>query len=256
MKRIIHLDSKDFVSGSSNNQPRLSIDYGFELTGKNTRIKLSGYNIPNSYFQVSATLNNNTFEFEEDDAFGEFTITITSGWYTFSTLISELQTQIAASLATSAAVTVTFNTINGQITFTSDAVTDIALNLAGNPGFAALIGFPATDGVFANTQTSTDSINLTPRRYIYLYSKEIKSMLPLGTLVHVSNNQERMLYKIDTTGDFLDVNILKENISGKYGNLIQGNIPKFLSMECYDAFGNLIDFHGAPWSVDFEIQYC
>lgn len=257
MKRILHFDSADFVGNSNNNEPVLTVDHGFEVKKcKGATLKLSGYNIPNSFFQVLSTLSNNTFVLNEDDGNAALNLTITSGWYTWASLVTELSTVINAALVTSAAVTVSYNQINGHLTFTSDGVTDIALNLAGNQGFADLIGFPAANTGFANSHESTNPINLLPRKYMFLKCDELKTLQGgYETKVSTSNDEEKVLYKIDTVGDFGDVNVLRENVSGKYGNMIEGSVPKFIKLQCYDRDRNLIDFNNHPWSVDFEIEY-
>ena len=252
-KTILHFDSRNYESGSTNNEPKLKIDHPIAV--KNGKIRLVGYNIPNSFHQVSASLGNNSFEFEEDDGNAEYTVTITSGWYTSTQLKAELETQIAALLATSTSVTISFNDINGTMTFTSDGVTDIKLNLSGNQGFADLIGFTAEDGSFANTQTGAYPINMTPVRYIYLQSSLV-TMTQFGTSFHSSDGTEKIMYKIHTTGDYGDINILKDNVGNKFDYGFNGTIQKYNTFKFLDSWGNVVNFQNIPWNLEFEVEEC
>lgn len=73
--------------------------------------------IPNTFYNVPSTNNMNKFVIFETDT--EYTITITPGNYTASSLATELETQLDASAATNT-FTVTYSSATGKLTFTTN----------------------------------------------------------------------------------------------------------------------------------------
>jgi hypothetical protein len=218
-------DSTDFTWSFNRNTIRI------------TEILIKSIEIPFSYYVFNT--NNNFFLINGS------TVSITPGTYTFSSLITELETQIDAEIG--GTTTITFSTTTYKYTITHSAPIQITANETTSPA-ARMLGFRATSAS-ATTITGDSAIDLSGPNYLLVRSNFL-----------TKNIAHRMLYADDSYDNvLLDVPTIQATPGSTIGYI--PNIPVRLSyplkifttdiidISLTDEYGNIIDLNGLDWAI-------
>lgn len=193
-----HADTKRFKYLRISNQERVSgTPYDFECAfGTDVRmdhvieLHLHSVSIPNIANNVSAAIDNNVFQANFTIA-GPFNIVIPDGFYSTSSMLAYLTTQINAFIGPST-IAITQDPITNLITFTiTGAETMQILSLASGSTLAPTLGIYADSGAGLATYTTTSIPNFRGATYYFIHSLELGS---------------NVTYLISQNGQTFDVN--------------------------------------------------
>lgn len=243
-RRILYSgDGTNVGTSGQNSQIRFNFR-DFEYIDQVTQVSLIDYSIPNTAYIVNSRNNKVYFE---TDADGALTATIANGDYTGTTLATELSTKM--SLLSSSAITVTYSSSTGKLSFVIAAGT-LRVKFATNTTYSArkLLGFNAEDTTAAASFDSTNIIDLSTFKHYFINIKE----LPMANKSVQTNIDER-------NGDFV-IPIESSFLEFDYRGNSEIQIIRldgyrhfhYLTVEIKDQDGNYVDFNGAHWILHLE----
>ena len=199
---------------------------------------LTDFVMNNSLYNVNN--NNNKIYFAEG---GSLTATLTNGYYTRNDLASEIKTQMDATGAET--YTVSYNNITGKYTFSATGNFNFEFATNTTNSSRKLLGFNEEDTV-SNTQiTSSNIVDLSSYKFIYVNIKENKISQYYG------KNYFSASLKINDNSSFLS-NIRYEYKADSNRQYVKFNNTKSIKYEFYDENFNELDFNGNEWSMIFE----
>lgn len=235
--KIVHIDSDNRLSSSTSNEDfkvalPISIEKIHRIIPISVEIPLTFYNVNSSTNVITVTNATPT----------TFTVTLTQGNYTGSSLATEIQTQLNAQAF--AGFTVTYSSTTSKFTIAN--ATSFNLIYATTTA-SEKIGLTADSGL-VTSWTGTNIANLLGYRYLYIQCQELS------------------IKEEDITESFTGKNIfMKVPISGSLGSLmtytpnqtiiieINENTVRNLSLKLVDESFNVISLNGIPWSMTFQV---
>ena len=234
----LNFSSDKFIAGSIN-RPRFLISHEIQHVKK---IKVGSVAVPFSYYIVNSI--NQVFTFEETAGGGPVSFNITNGNYDIVTFPAEIKSQMDTASVNGYTYTVAINAITSKLDISTAAAFEI--DLATSSG---ITGYTIATGS-ANSQSSTNVVNLSGSHNLYLRSNLAGSFLQEDTIVH--NNE---LYNNILTAVPIDVNPLQV-VNKDYDNTEYLDVDThFKEVEFYftDESGNIIDFNGQSFNVKLQI---
>lgn len=188
--QICILDSVDKPAGESNDDVTFSTRHMHGTTA----LKIIAASMPTACFY---TIDQYCDTFVLEDTGGtDRTLTLTHGNYTGGSLAAHLQAIITASAAVGT-YTVTYNAVNGKLTFTETTPGNFELKFGGSAAAQALsvvVGFAAATYTGAATYTSPNVIDLLGGRnmiYFNLENATTESIYVTGASI---NDQRRITF--------------------------------------------------------------
>jgi hypothetical protein len=209
------------------------------LEGNYQLISLS---LTNNIFNINST--NNKIYINENSV--DLISTLTEGYYTISNFLTHLSTQLNASC--SGTITITLNENTNKITITNSTY-NFYLTFGTNTTNSAriLLGFNATDGTNAISQTSNNPIDLNTNKYIFM--KIEQSHNRVGVLFPSNDYFNTSLF----LDKFNDTNFGEVYYYNKYNNNHQNqtlhfkNPTKRISISFHDIDNNTINLNESVW---------
>lgn len=180
---------------------------------------------------------NNVFTL--NDGVVAYTITLTPGNYSTTTLTSELEAKLNAS-GSIVTWTVTYNSTTAK--FTIAATGAVTYNWASYPLCAKLLGFAASD--LTNTTVVSNTIpSLNTTNYYMLVIKNLPSIVRNKKPYHllIPNNVPQGSLNTPVNGLVLDSIHFGANVDFSY-----------LDIEIRDENYNLVDLRNANWQIELE----
>jgi len=213
-------------------------------TNQNGVITLQNQSLDGTYKLLKVVMSNNIYAVNNfnnkiyfEDNGGDLTATLSNGTYTATELISNIQTQMDAVSANT--YTVVHNTNNNKYTISTGV--NFRFKFASFTANSArkLLGFDAVDGVLSTSQTSTNALDLSPYKSIYIDLPEG------GSNAKISNNVASSI-PVSVSTDFGNVireTYEDEDIEFKFNKKNQ------ISYKIHDDVNNEIDLNGGDWEI-------
>lgn len=164
--QVVNVDSRDRIDG---NFDSFTVKLPQVVKGKSVRLRSA--EIPCTMYQISAGYDTILFA---EFTFNSLSATLTQGTYTATQLCTEIATKMAAQSGVGIAYTCTYNSVTDTFTIGNGGVgTTFRLRFAEGAASGQFIheklGFSATDTTSQTSFTSTQSPNLGPPNYLYVY---------------------------------------------------------------------------------------
>jgi hypothetical protein len=280
-KRIITQNLNIDTCFRPNYYTSLSTDFHFDLPNIFSNVvdmQLSSFELPTSFYTISASLGNNFFVLRTEDSSGNDTsvfevITIPDGDYTNADLISYLNNYVTTELNTTPFSTVVFiqnntnNSGSGQMVIQTSNGTNFTLDFQSNIQgfidlgtplqlkFGWLIGYRAGKYIHNSTYISEGLINLLGLSYLYLVVDDYNNNVNNGFYNALTNS-------ILNNNILARISIIKENPTKNFDIVNQNNLSVITSPRQYfgpvniqklhiqllDSYGRVINLNNMDYS--------
>lgn len=248
-KHTFILDSRDRNATSSNEHPHFDIR---SIAGNQIdihKLEIKYVSIPFSYYLIDAS--NNKIDYTNNTG-NTYTATITTGFYSGSTLATEIEAQLEANDADLEGYTVSYSDATGKFTIANNAGNYSLLWNSGTNTSTNItrkfnaVGFDnSSNDTGASSYTSDYIARLSGEDYLLLCSDELR---PDNKTIY-RNTAGRVLARIpvnvnapDTIGYEPSTEYIFD-IEGKYTNI---------DFEIRDRHGAL-NLNGTPWLIEVNI---
>tara|TARA_R100001163_G_scaffold11166_3_gene10230 strand:+ start:9831 stop:10880 length:1050 start_codon:yes stop_codon:yes gene_type:complete len=243
---VIHIRSKDATELTSGYNSHFRVDLTNPIIiekGYEGHIIVSSAEIPYSFYNVSADVNNNTIIYNDGT---EKTYTIPSKNYDINELISTLTND------TNFPFTATFDRPTMKITLENTSGGSITINWS-NSGTTAekLLGFSGTaDDVVANGATTTSDfvVNLCSVHSIF-----VKSNIATGNVQSTRAGNSSTLQKISVDVNGFNMIYLNQD-DFRTSTITQTPVIDFIEFRITDQNDNLIQFNNVNFELSFIIN--
>lgn len=265
----ISLDSQDAsysFSGSQSklNWPVFDIGGGLQSLNNVVAMKVIAASIPFSYY-VFTTFNNSFMLFETGPNASPFVITITPGNYTFSDMITELESKMSlVNSPNGCTYTIVFNQATSKFLFTSDgAAGTTGFNLFFDSGIDNTspkwyLGFNSENNLSTALELSSPNVCLlSGPNYLYInsqkYGQLANNVLPNGSL-NTGGNRGPQLARIPINAapgdviEFIDPNPQMFFSIGTSNSLQE--IDLYLTL---GNFSTLMNFNGLSFCIQMAV---
>ena len=238
MNTIVIDSSRRTSNYPSNNQWTYKLDESF----KNIKsFKLNGCMIPNTQYLINS--NNNSLVVTHLAT--DYTFTLTNGFYTPSTLATELQTQLNTN-AFGATFTVTQSTVTNK--YRLQCTASIIYKFASNTILGKILGFGSSDTASTADVYSTNVYNLGGVKYYRLEIEEANNQI----VTNISTSKNQFIIPNNVNSGEYNYITNSNNIINNIENL-QKDILKF-TIKLYDDEDNFVDLNGADYLLFFGIE--
>ena len=204
-------------------------------------IKLIGCIIPNSQYLIND--NNKTLTIEASST--DYTFTLTKGFYTPSTLATELQTQLNTNSFSSTFTVSQSSTTNK---FRIQSTISVILKFSQNTSSGKILGFGSSNTSSTMDITGTNIYDLSGTRYYKLRIPETNNFIDSNI------NKINESFIIPNNVNSGEYNYITENtnIINEIENR-QNRIDK-LTIELFDDENNYVDLNGIDYILFFTIE--
>ena len=203
--------------------------------------KLTGCIIPNTQYLIHDNNNSLTITYLATD----YIFTLTKGFYTPSTLATELQTQLNTN---GFGATFTISQSSTTHKFRFQCTGSIIYKFASNSSLAKILGFTVSNTTSSTDITGANIYDLSGSKYYNLRINEINNALDTNI------TQINQSFVIPNNVNFGEYNYLTDNtnIINDIRNM-QNRIDK-LTIELFDDENNLVNLNGANYILFFSIE--
>ncbi len=221
---------------------------------QNMLLSVQSVEVPTSYYNVSAAIGNNRFQFKEGSGLYN-TITLPSKNYDVDDVCTDLVILLNSASSVSATYTMTYDLRTLKFTVTSSSATAFTFEFSNNKATAKLLGFFPTTYTSSNqTLTSQTPANMNSIPFAFLetnFSAE-------GSIITSSATDQKtfrsgVLLKIPLNNDF--ASIMDYQPINKHTLIINRKRFRSLRFTLKDAAFNTIDMNGVPISLTMTIDF-
>lgn len=242
INKVLNIDTRfrlqQDISPSTNFRIELPMQFNNVVN-----MSLKSFEFPDTYYNISSDLGNNTFTINESH------IIIEDGIYTTTSLITYMNTNILG---------FQFQTLNNKMVINANANTSFSMIFASDPKtlyqtFGWIIGFRKCDYSNATQYTSEAMIDLNTLKYCFLciddFNNNVNNSFVSSFRYSILNSN--ILGRISFPS--ASPQIIVENKREYFGPV---NIQA-LHVQLLDAFGNIMNLHDLNFSfcLEFEIIY-
>lgn len=239
-----------FLINSADRRSGTPTDYKYNIlnafdTLKIKRIELLDVWVPLTYYNISVALNNNSFYV--DEGAGNILITIPSGHYSVTSLLTILA-PIMNGLLTHVYV-LSFSSDNNKITFTTTAAFSIIF-IAQAANIILGFGSGSVNPSILNIVTSTGGIDFQPIKQLLIQINEFGA-LPVSNL---QNSYAKATYIVPVDRNRNEIQRYTQHSYYNQSIIINLNIYD-MSVKLFDQHFNIIDLNGSDWSIIIKIAF-
>lgn len=252
--KVLIIDSKDRVNYETTNSNNFRIKFSQPLYDQNKSVllELSSIILPKTYFHVNSSNNSFVVDMQGDTT---YIVTLTSGFYTITSLCSHLQTELNASGGPYANFTVTYASSTQTVTITGGLPPNFKLQ---NSECMKLFGlYLLADDSYALSVASNGSLQfLASPIYLYL------DVVQFGKNIYDSTNKPKCSFVIPLQNQTINNIDLESNVYLNYLDLspcntvIQIDDPRlnFIDLCLYDSDFNIVNLNYSDWIAIFKIR--
>lgn len=222
---------------------------------QNMLLSVQSVEVPTSYYNVSAAIGNNTFQFKEGSGLYN-TITLPSKNYDVDDICTDLVVLLNNASSISATYTMTYDLRTLKFTVTSSSATAFTFDLSNNKATAKLLGFFPTlyTSDTNNTLTSAAPANMNSIPFAFLETNfSAEGSIITSSDINQKTFRSGVLLKIPLHNDF--ATIMTYQPVNKHTLIINRKRFRSLRFTLKDAAFNTIDMNGIPISLTMTIDF-
>ena len=259
----VHLNSKDAsyfnsLSNTQNSLPTSNFTYMLQNAistndpNNSILVKVESAEIPYSFYNVSSSLRNNKFDFQES-GYSVQEIIIPEQNHTINTLISSISNSLNSASSANATYSLSYNQYTNKITFLSSISTDFTFDFSNNPNTGSILGFLPYEYTSEDTSLVSESVvNLNTVPFILIDS----SFGAQGAQVSHINGNASILAKVPTNSPFNNEIFYKDsNNSGTNSLILRRDRIDKIELTLRDPYFNVIDLNSKNWSITLSFSF-